>query len=208
MRMNRWLLLPLLTLTLSAPAKADEALAQFHAFFDQLTAMQAGFLQTVTDARGRILEEAEGEIAVQQPGRFRLAYRQPHQQLYIADGEQLWTYDGELAQASVRPQDEALDDTPALLLSAPERIGERFALIDLGPFEGFQWLELEPYHRDGDFERVLLAFRDGQLLVMDMADQFGQFTRLEFLGLQRNPELDAELFTFDPPPGTDILGLE
>ena len=205
------LALLLLGLYGGSAAAAEEdgpGVASLKQFFGGLEGMSSTFLQTVADPRGRILEEGEGVISVQRPGRFRLAYEKPHEQLYVADGERLWVYDRDLLQVTVRAQGDALDDTPALLLSEPERLHERFQLADLGWYDGMTWVELVPLEGEGSFERVLLAFRDDVLTVMDMADHFGQFTRLEFLDIQRNPELAAGLFRFEPPPGVDVISDE
>ncbi|PXX81342.1 outer membrane lipoprotein carrier protein LolA [Rivihabitans pingtungensis] len=50
-----------------------------------------------------------------------------------------------------------------------------------------------------------MGFKSGELLRMDMEDNFGQHTTLTFSGLQKNPKLPASRFSFTPPKGVDVL---
>ena len=41
---------------------------------------------------------------------------------------------------------------------------------------------------------------------MELVDNFGQTTRLQFSAVVKNPTLDGALFEFTPPPGVDVIG--
>ena len=41
---------------------------------------------------------------------------------------------------------------------------------------------------------------------MVLVDRLGQTTRIEFDRIERNPRLDASIFSFTPPPGVDVVG--
>jgi outer membrane lipoprotein carrier protein len=41
---------------------------------------------------------------------------------------------------------------------------------------------------------------------MRLFDRLGQTTELEFTRIEHNPALDQSLFSFDPPPGVDVVG--
>jgi outer membrane lipoprotein-sorting protein len=41
---------------------------------------------------------------------------------------------------------------------------------------------------------------------MVVEDAFGLRTEITFLLLQRNPQINAELFTFEPPESADVIG--
>ena len=60
--------------------------------------------------------------------------------------------------------------------------------------------------RRRDFERILLGLRDGRLELMIMEDAFGLRTELRFRDMERNPQLDESLFSFEPPAGVDLIG--
>ncbi|QKT02356.1 outer membrane lipoprotein chaperone LolA [Ectothiorhodospiraceae bacterium 2226] len=194
----------LLGLLASLPVAAGEA--RLDAFFDGLQSVHAEFKQTVLGPQGRVLDQSWGTMAVQQPGLFRLDYHRPHEQQYVGDGQRLWAYDQDLEQVTVREQESGLDDTPALLLAQPEAVRDTFSVHAIGARDGSEWVELRPRRGEGGFEFVRLGFRGDTLHIMELKDNFGQTTRLEFSQLQRNPRLDRALFQFEPPPGVDVVG--
>ena len=140
------------------------------------------------------------------PGKFRLQYTNPYEQLYVADGHKMWMYDRDLEQVTVKEQSDALGSTPALLLSSSEPLKNNFTITELGAHEGFQWLELKPKAADSNFDYVRLALEGDVLRAMEMVDGFGQTTRLFFETVERNPRLSADKFHFQPPPGVDVIG--
>jgi outer membrane lipoprotein carrier protein len=207
--MKKFIALSLLALTslLFTPLLyAGEGQQRMEAFLEGLTTIKAGFVQTLNNAAGELIEKSEGMMAVERPGKFRLQYENPYEQLYVADGKNIWMYDRDLEQVSVKPQSEALGSTPALLLSTTEPMATNFEIRELGEHEGFVWLELNPREADSNFDFVKLALEGDLLRAMEMVDGFGQTTRLYFDPLVRNPQLDAALFRFVPPPGVDVIG--
>lgn len=186
-------------------AQASDAATRVPQYLGSLTTLRAEFRQSVTDARGQVSERAEGTLALARPGRFRWDYRTPAQ-LIISDGVTVWLYDVELEQVTVRAAGAALAGTPAMLLAGQGEITEQFAIADLGRSEGLSWSLLTPRDADADFREVRLGFAGRELRRMRLLDRLGQTTELEFLRIERNPRLDAALFTFTPPPGVDVIG--
>lgn len=180
--------------------------AQLEQFLKDLVTIKAGFVQTLNNAAGELIEKSEGIMAVQRPGLFRLQYQNPYEQVYVADGNNIWFYDRDLEQVTVKPQADALGSTPALLLSTEEPLDKNFEVRELGKHEGFQWLELNPKDAGSNFDVVKLAMKDNLLHAMEMIDGFGQSTRLLFDPMVRNPQLDKGIFDFTPPPGVDVIG--
>lgn len=207
MMLPRFLLISLLVL-FTFSVEAAEGKQRLDRFLHELTTLQGDFIQSVVDPEGRLVEESEGVLSLMRPGRFRIEYSSPYPQLYVADGEKVWHYDHDLEQVTVRPQQDALGDTPALLLSSTEPLENDFLLEELGEHEGFQWMELRPRQKDASFSRMRLALEADTLRAMEMVDGFGQTTRLYFSTLRRNPDLDKQLFTFEPPAGVDVIGEE
>jgi chaperone LolA len=190
----------------SAAPSADAAAAlRVEGFLGQLSSLRAEFHQTVSDARGRVLERAEGTMALARPGRFRWDYRVPRQQI-VSDGVTVWLYDVELEQVTVHAAGEALAGTPAMLLAGKGDLKDEFAITDAGSQDGLDWSRLTPMRTDGDFREVLLGFAGRDLRRMTFFDRLGQTTELELSKLERNPRFDSSLFTFEPPPGVDVVG--
>ncbi|MGM0593941.1 MAG: outer membrane lipoprotein chaperone LolA [Pseudomonadota bacterium] len=198
--------LTLLLLSAAALVHAGEGQARLERFLTDLTTMEAQFVQSLTGAKGELIEESRGKLWLSRPGRFRLHYTSPYEQLYVADGGKIWMYDRDLEQVTVKPQDDALGSTPALLLSSAVPLAENFTIEEEGAHEGFQWLMLKPRAGDSNFDYVRLALEGDTLRAMEMVDGFGQTTRLYLETVQRNPRLDGGLFSFEPPPGVDVIG--
>ncbi len=205
--MKKFPLFALLMALLFAPlAQAGEGQQRLEAYLLDLQTIKAAFVQTLNNAAGELIEKSEGIMAVQRPGMFHLQYQNPYEQLYVADGQNLWMYDRDLEQVTVKPQADALGSTPVLLLSTTEPLEKNFEIRELGEHEGFFWLELNPRDPDSNFDFVKLAM-DGEILrAMEMVDGFGQTTRLYFDPMVRNPKLDTDVFDFTPPPGVDVIG--
>ncbi len=189
----------------AAPTADAAAALRVEGFLEQLTGLRAEFHQTVTDAKGRVLERAEGTMALARPGRFRWDYRVPQQQI-VSDGVTVWLYDVELEQVTVRAAGEALAGTPAMLLAGKGDLKGDFRITDAGSQDGLDWSRLTPLKTDGDFRELRLGFAGRELRRMTFYDRLGQTTELELSALERNPRFDPSLFTFEPPPGVDVVG--
>lgn len=198
-----------LTTALLAAAVAQaqgEGERKLDQFFDGLKTMRAEFVQSLVSPEKEVLEETKGMLWLARPGRFRLEYTDPYEQLYVADGKKIWMYDKGLEQITVKNQSAALANTPALLLSSTEPLEKSFNIKELGKHAGLQWLELKPKQADASFEYVRLALDGPKLQAMEMIDGFGQTTRLYFDKIVRNPEIDKKRFQFTPPKGVDVIG--
>ena len=203
-------MLPLL-LGCLATASAG-GLARLEAFMDRMRSLEASFRQTVYDESARKVDEASGKLYLQRPGRFRWDYVEPYRQEIVGDGDKVWIYDADLQQVTVRAFDEALGDTPASLLSSDAPLAERFEMTDVDGPDGLEWVALKPKAGEGgqgaqtSYADIRLGFEGDVLRAMELEDNFGQTTRLDFIDVERNPELDDALFRFEPPPGADVIG--
>ena len=178
-------------------------------FLDGLTSLRAGFTETVVDAAGKPLETGQGSLLVRRPGKFRWEYtpQDVGTQLLVADGVNLWFYDHELQQATVKPAAAALTATPVVLLSGTAaEMRSAFAISDAGNRESLSWVRVVPRDAAADFASAELGFRDAQLLRLVIHDRLGQTVTLAFTHSARNARVtDAELH-FTPPAGVDVIG--
>lgn len=200
------LLLALPAHAASADAAGDaDALRRVEQAFNALTSMRAAFRQSVTDARGKRVESAEGTMSLARPGRFRWDYRVP-EQVIVSDGVTVWFHDVELEQVTIRAAADTVEGTPAMLLTGKGDLQSEFEVSDGGQADGLAWSRLMPRRADGDFRELRLGFAAGELRRMTMLDRLGQTTEIEFERVERNPRLDDSTFRFTPPPGVDVVG--
>lgn len=190
----------------AAPADPGTAAAKAQKYLAGLSTWSADFAQTISDEQGKLLRSASGHLYLQRPGKFRWDYREPGEQLVLADGKQLWFYDKDLAQANVRDMDATLASTPAMLLSGGASLDSQFDIGALPDASGLEWFQLKPKHANTDFLAVRIGFFRGELARMQLADKMNQVTNLTFTAAKRNLVLQPDLFTFVPPPGVDVIG--
>jgi chaperone LolA len=167
------------------------------------------FNQTLTDSGGRIVQKATGTLTVLRPGRFRWELTPVGgigPQLMVADGKNLWFYDRDLEQVSVRAAGSYLTATPAALLSSTGDLRAVFSIAGAGRREGLDWVVVKPLRADADFREARLAFAKNELKRMVLKDKLGQTATLVFERAARNPAVPATEVSFTPPAGADVIG--
>ncbi len=177
-----------------------------HRFLEGLHNLRADFRQTEYDDHHNVVRESQGTLHLQRPGCFRWEYKTPYLQLIISDGQQVWFYDPDLEQVTVKPYGRALANSPALLLSSDEPLDHHFEVTDAGTRAGLQWVAVQPKTTNAGFVKAEVGFSETELRAMTLVDSFGQTTNLQFSNPQRNLSLPEDLFHFHPPPGVDVMG--
>ena len=194
-----------LALLVASAAQAD-SIERFKSFLRTTQSARADFEQKVYGRDGRLTQESKGNFVFLRPGRFRWTYAKPVDQVIVGDGERVWIHDRDLNQVTVRRLSKALGSTPAALLAGASDVEKAFDLSDAGQRDSLEWLEAKPKDRDAGFERIRMGFSTGGVEAMELTDNFGQTTKLQFHNLQRNPKVDPAEFRFEPPKGADVLG--
>lgn len=177
---------------------------QLQRFVTMNTTLEARFEQSVLNEEHTQATRSQGVFYLQRPNKFRWDYSEPDLQQIVADGRQIWLYDPELKQVSVQNQESALQGTPALLLISGDPLENSFEVVDLGRRQNMDWVELIPRDEESQYVRILLAFVNGDLLRMEMADKFGQVTRFQFYDIKHNPTFKSTFFQFVTPRDVDI----
>jgi len=195
----------LASLALVSAARAQTPL---DTYLSHLKTLRAEFAQTVTDGKGEQVQNARGTLVIVRPGRFRweLTPDGGSPQLMVADGKNLWFYDRDLEQVSVKAATAALTATPAGLLSGDGNIRELFTVAPAGKKDGFDWVLVTPRESDADFREARLGFGMSELKRMVLKDKLGQTVRLEFFKSERNPPVAESEVKFTPPSGADVIG--
>ena len=195
----------LASLALVSAARAQTPL---DTYLSHLKTLRAEFAQTVTDGKGEQVQNAQGTLVIVRPGRFRweLTPEGGSPQLMVADGKNLWFYDRDLEQVSVKAATAALTATPAGLLSGDGNIRELFTVAPAGKKDGFDWVLVTPRESDADFREARLGFGMAELKRMVLKDKLGQTVRLEFFKSERNQPVAESEVKFTPPSGADVIG--
>lgn len=169
--------------------------------------MSARFEQSLVDENDIVVEESAGTVEISRPGRFRWANTEPYEQLLVADGLNIWSYDADLMQVTVKAQQDILESTPALLLGGSEDALQDFDFVGSYSDRGTVWVRLKPKDTDSGFDRVELGFTDGQLSRMIFIDNLEQTTLIALFDVVINEAIAEERFEFLVPPGVDLVGV-
>jgi outer membrane lipoprotein carrier protein len=209
MRLGALMVVGLLSASLK-PGIAAEQSSALDRFLDGLTTLHTDFTQTVTDAKGQQVDSGSGTLLVQRPGKFRWDYSQGKKeggQLLVADGKNLWFYDRELSQVTVKPVAAALTATPVMLLSgSAAQLRDTFEITPAGAHDGLDWVRVKPRNDEADFSAAELGFARDQLKRMTINDRLGQTVQMDFSHSDRNGHVDAAELQFKPPAGVDVIG--
>lgn len=181
-------------------------------FMRGVKSARAEFTQVVTaplrqgesTARSKL---SSGTFEFQRPNRFRFVYKKPFEQSIVSDGQTLWLHDVDLNQVSARALGQALQGTPAVILSATSvaALQTSFDLQDLPDKAGLQWVAATPRSKDGPLQAIAVGFKGEQLATLEILDSFGQRSVMTFKQLELNPALSADAFSFKAPAGADVV---
>ncbi len=200
----RYLIL-LLTL-IASPVYADDAGQRLKAALKNMDNLSAEFKQTLRDEDKNVVQQSRGTLKLQRPGKFAWIYAEPFEQRIIADGDELWIYDVELDQVTVKPMDQGISNAPIMILMKQSDVTEQFTVREFDQRKLY-WIELEPHAKDIEYTRIFIGLEDDNLRAMELQDQFGQSTQIVFENLRTGVVHDPATFKFVPPPGVDVYGV-
>lgn len=179
-------------------------------YLDTLTTWSANFSQRVVDEAGKQVEGGSGRLVIVRPGKLRWETRPEGEDetalLTVADGCSLWSYDIELESVTVKPLNEALSQSPVMLLVGQASLREAFDVASAGRRDSLDWVAVKPRGADSDFREAQFGFRGNDLARLVVTDKLGQRATLSFSNVRRNAAVDPELVRFKVPEGVDLIG--
>jgi outer membrane lipoprotein carrier protein len=217
-----------LAVLLSGVAQAQGGATPLDTYLDNLKTLRASFQEVLVDSHGKETDRSTGTIIVVRPGKLRWEVRpqtgpeaasgagdaagaDTGAQLLVVDGKNVWSYDRDLQQASVRPVDAALSATPAMLLSGTVDVRKNFTVSPAGKRDGLEWVLVEPRGAQADFRRALFGFDTAakggeELKKLILDDKLGQTATIVFQKVERNGPVSPDEVSFTPPAGVDVIG--
>ena len=184
----------------------DEGAKLVQAFVNDIVTLQGRFEQSLVDANGAVVEVTSGTLRIQRPGQFRWSYTEPYAQVLVADGLNIWSYDVDLAQVTVKPQQQALANTPALLLGGSKDALDQFTNEGNYIKGDTTWVRMSPKNTESGFLRVELGFMNNTLSHMVFFDNLEQTTRVDLYDVEVNEPIDQAYFEFEAPIDVDVVG--
>ena len=205
----KYKLLPIVLFGLIAAAQTSFAQSASQILQNKLEAFHsitANFDQQVFNADKTVLQKSGGNMAIQRPGKFRWNTDEPLKQLIVTDGKKVWVYDQDLEQVTIQLLGNNIGQTPVLLLTSSHAyLDKSFTITQLKSTGNDQWFKLVPKNNDEMFNTIKIKFTGNILDEMQLNNQLGQMTEIDFTNVVLNPSLDASLFNFSPPKGVDVI---
>ncbi len=167
---------------------------------------QADFEQSVYRESTSQPEVTFGRFIIQRPNHFRWETVTPFEQVIVADGDHLWTFDPELEQVTIQNQQAVLADSPLLLLtSSVQSLIDAFE-IEQVPSESSKQLLFALSPRESSlFESVHILIEGDKIKEFFLVDTLGGRSGVVFKNVELNEKLDLSNFVFVPPEGVDII---
>jgi outer membrane lipoprotein carrier protein len=197
--------------SLASPARAadaaEEAAQRLRAALKNLDNISAEFKQTLLDEDKNIVQQSRGTMALQRPGKFAWIYTEPFEQRIIGDGNELWIYDVELEQVTVKPMDAGISNAPIMILMKQTDVTQQFDVSEVGQRKFLYWVELKPHASDLEYSSIFIGLEDDSVRAMELQDQFGQSTQIVFENMRVGVVHNPATFKFVPPEGVDVFGV-
>ena len=153
----------------------------------------------------RFTNAASGTFLFSRPGKFIWTYRKPYEQVLQADGNELYIYDKDLNQVTVKKLGDALGSSPAALLFGSNNLEKNFTLKNSGARNGYEWVEVIPKTKDTPFEKINIGMKNGVPEAMELYDSLGQLSLIKFTTFIKNPPVNTNTFRFVVPKGADVF---
>lgn len=197
----------LCAIVFSYPVWSATPSENLESFLQGVHGLEGSFSQQVLDEKGRLKDSSSGKLAIALPNLLHWEYTKPHPQQIIADGHKIWIYDPELEQVTTRMQRLGNEESALLALMNPKRMADAFIVTQaLGQNKGLGWLQLTPKNpQNATFQLAQLGIGSEGLAEMEVTDNLGQRTLIQFSHWKRNPKFPPGTFTFTPQPGIDVI---
>ena len=203
--MSKWLVSSFVAGLIFSSAALAAGIASLKDFYHSTNSMRAKFHQVVKDNTNKVVQEVDGTMQLERPNKFRWDYKKPYEQEIISDGKDVFLYDKDLEQVTIRALSQTLGSSPASLLAGGKEVEKSFELKNINREDGLEWVQALPKNDDSGFERIMLAFKGQHLMKMEMYDSFKNITLIDFSAVERNPSLSLSSFLFTTPDGVDVV---
>ncbi len=204
--MNRFLIICTLAILIVTPAQAQvKTLAnptapepvsvvtrKIEDYMRGIDTVKSRFVQTAPDGTQRI-----GTFYLDRPGKMRFEYDLPVRDLVVADGVQLFYYDGELKQTASAPVGQTLAD---FILRKNIKLSGDVKVTRMQEGAGLMQVTLTQL-ADPGAGTMTLGFTQNPFMLKKwrITDGTGQITEVELFDVQENPQIPATLFVYRDP---------
>ncbi len=169
----------------------------------ELSAFKADFNQQVLSEEGQLLQTNKGRLAVSKPNLLYWSIIEPDESLIVSDGNTLWFYDPFIEQVTLYNIDNAINNTPILLLVNSDPTLWQNYLIKQISSEHFI---IQSKDENSQVKLLTLVFNKAgnSLIKFEILDATGQLSRISLSNNQTLNADDKKLFQYTPIEGVAI----
>lgn len=189
-------------------ALADDLTDRIQQRYDSLQSFRGFFLQKLTNASSREVQERLGNIVYARPRFIRWETTSPENELLIIGKDTVWEYFPDEETVYRYTVEQVLSSkTMIRFLSGEANLKDDFTVKDLGMDGEFRHLKLIPREPEPNLVEGEVWVRPGQDIMerIRLVDFFGNVNELELTGLELDVPVDEKEFTLVPPKGTEVI---
>ena len=189
----------------SAETPLNDLLSGVENRYNQAKTLQVLFKEVYTPA-GRPQRMESGILMLRKPLRMRWDYTEPKGKLCIADGKNIWIYTPEDKKATKTSMKESEDmRAPLAFLLGKLHFQKEFRNIKAVPENGGTRVTAEPRSDSLPYSQVeFVVNSDHQIREVKVTGFDKSILDFTFDQERMDPKLDANLFQFHAPPGTQV----
>ncbi|MCR9385349.1 outer membrane lipoprotein chaperone LolA [Vibrio metoecus] len=193
--MNKWL--ALLFCSFSAIAAPKDTLSERLAMSEGFSAT---FNQQVLSPEGKVILTGNGKVDIARPSLFRWETETPDENLLVSDGTTLWHFDPFVEQVTLYRAEEALEQTPFVLLTRNKASDwDAYHVEEKGDV-----FTLTPTALDSNQGRFQITISDkGVVQGFKVIEQDGQQSEFIFNKVKQQKP-NASVFNYKVPKGVEV----
>ncbi|ENM5881685.1 outer membrane lipoprotein chaperone LolA [Vibrio metoecus] len=193
--MNKWL--ALLFCSFSAIAAPKDTLSERLAMSEGFSAT---FNQQVLSPEGKVILIGNGKVDIARPSLFRWETQTPDENLLVSDGTTLWHFDPFVEQVTLYRAEEALEQTPFVLLTRNKASDwDAYHVEEKGDV-----FTLTPTALDSNQGRFQITISDkGVVQGFKVIEQDGQQSEFTFNKVKQQKP-NASVFNYKVPKGVEV----
>ncbi|MBI4348805.1 MAG: outer-membrane lipoprotein carrier protein LolA [Elusimicrobia bacterium] len=188
------------------PSTPEELIAHFEVLDRKLSSLKGRYVQTVTMDETGTVQTIEGKIAYLKPDRLRIEHVRPERQLVVSDGKAIWVHrlsSNQVIHSELADWRKADPMINSLLdFGGYAALGKRY---DVAYSSATRLATLTPKEKGADYT-LRLTLADKTYFPVETELRLAQMSvRTKLEGLEFNPKLPEEDFSFTPPAGADVF---
>ena len=164
-----------------------------------LDKFSANFEQRVTESDGYLLDEQQGVLSFERPALIFWEVEEPFPSTLVSDGEQVFLYDPDLNQVTIREWSANPSENPVAVFVGEQSIQDYYLVTKRAD----EFL-LQPLEQNTGYQELRLTFKSDKPETMQLLDSLGQLTQISFSKVNK-ADIPKSPYEFDIPVDAEII---